>query len=77
MLDAETKQLLSSIAVIQQDMHELKYKYMHITVDNNIKVDKQLKDIQVRLMILEAILKKHFGTDFVDDCDIVEKSPIM
>lgn len=72
MSDIEIKQLLSAMLVIQQDMHELKYKYMCITVDNSKKLDKQLQDIQIRLMLLEAILKKYFGPDCIDDSFIFE-----
>lgn len=55
-------------------MHELKYKYMSNIIEDHTTRNTQLRDIQVRLMILEAILKKHFGDDFVDDADIIEKS---
>lgn len=77
MSDSDIKQLLSVMATTQQDMHELKYEFIRIIVNDNTKIAQQLQDIQVRLMLLEAILKKHFNSDFNDDCNIPESSDSM
>lgn len=69
----EAKQLLSVLSVMQQDMHEIKFKFLQILADNKIQLNQQIKDVQVQLMILEAILKKHFGNDFIDESDIFKK----
>lgn len=70
-------QLLTVLSIIQQDMHELKFTIMNRIMNYTNSNNKQLRDIQVKLMLVEAILKKHFGNDFIDELDIIEKSNLL